>query len=74
MPHPGPSTFRSLRKLALTKGTTPAGFDGQEYGEAGPPNPTYPVPFHDPGCDHVPEAGTGIRQPDPQPHPFKLGG
>lgn len=38
MPHPGPDTFRNIRKIALEKGTAPQGFD--------PPIPYDPAAGH----------------------------
>jgi hypothetical protein len=67
MAFPGPKVpHRTIRGIALEKGTAPAGFDGALSG-------VMVDGYNDIACCAAPPA-LAMRQPDPQPAPFKIGG
>jgi hypothetical protein len=67
MAFPGPKVpHRTLRSIALDKGTAPAGFEGALSGVM--------VDGYNDIAQQPAAPGLALRSPDPQPVPFKVGG
>lgn len=64
-----PAQPRTLRGIALSKGTTPSGFVQDLV-----PEDAWSGQYADRAEAAKPPVGAAVRESDPQPSPFKVGG